>query len=144
MRDARCGMGHGVPALADAVGQHLRRLGRVECPHASRIPHPASRSPPELVSKPSLLSLRVAPGRHHDRFPQIPLRKPPCEHRSHLSISHPVEPRGVRRRSEEHTSELQSQSNLVCRLLLEKKKINATKQTLTVTMPALSSKHLPC
>src|SRR2546430_11208950 len=37
-------------------------------------------------------------------------------------------PRGSRRarapspRSEEHTSELQSQSNLVCRLLLEKKK----------------------
>src|SRR5256886_8039670 len=29
-------------------------------------------------------------------------------------------------RSEEHTSELQSQSNLVCRLLLEKKKINKT------------------
>src|SRR2546430_11504908 len=27
-------------------------------------------------------------------------------------------------RSEEHTSELQSQSNLVCRLLLEKKKYN--------------------
>src|SRR2546427_10580264 len=27
-------------------------------------------------------------------------------------------------RSEEHTSELQSQSNLVCRLLLEKKKMN--------------------
>src|SRR5256886_12382700 len=29
---------------------------------------------------------------------------------------------GCERRSEEHTSELQSQSNLVCRLLLEKKK----------------------
>src|SRR5256886_11544031 len=29
---------------------------------------------------------------------------------------------GGERRSEEHTSELQSQSNLVCRLLLEKKK----------------------
>src|SRR2546421_1581642 len=28
-------------------------------------------------------------------------------------------------RSEEHTSELQSRSDLVCRLLLEKKKINA-------------------
>src|SRR2546430_6003100 len=28
------------------------------------------------------------------------------------------------RRSEEHTSELQSQSNLVCRLLLEQKKIS--------------------
>src|SRR3989475_3842597 len=31
--------------------------------------------------------------------------------------------RQQRVRSEEHTSELQSQSNLVCRLLLEKKKI---------------------
>src|SRR2546430_12539299 len=31
-------------------------------------------------------------------------------------------PRGFAGRSEEHTSELQSQSNLVCRLLLEKKK----------------------
>src|SRR2546427_9415440 len=30
--------------------------------------------------------------------------------------------RGIAMRSEEHTSELQSQSNLVCRLLLEKKK----------------------
>src|SRR2546430_9302400 len=30
-------------------------------------------------------------------------------------------------RSEEHTSELQSQSNLVCRLLLEKKKTARTK-----------------
>src|SRR4029450_8289768 len=30
---------------------------------------------------------------------------------------------GVRRRSEEHTSELQSLTNLVCRLLLEKKKL---------------------
>src|SRR2546430_11204860 len=37
-------------------------------------------------------------------------------------------------RSEEHTSELQSQSNLVCRLLLEKKKSNepnACQSTLT-------------
>src|SRR5438270_6718370 len=32
--------------------------------------------------------------------------------------------RTSRTRSEEHTSELQSQSNLVCRLLLEKKKKN--------------------
>src|SRR2546427_3886730 len=34
-------------------------------------------------------------------------------------------------RSEEHTSELQSQSNLVCRLLLEKKKKKQTKRTTT-------------
>src|SRR2546430_5795032 len=32
-------------------------------------------------------------------------------------------------RSEEHTSELQSQSNLVCRLLLEKKNIRARAST---------------
>src|SRR5256886_3469257 len=32
-------------------------------------------------------------------------------------------------RSEEHTSELQSQSNLVCRLLLEKKKKNSRIET---------------
>src|SRR2546427_7424600 len=37
-------------------------------------------------------------------------------------------PRSVSaRRSEEHTSELQSQSNLVCRLLLEKKKKDTCK-----------------
>src|SRR5690606_40190442 len=34
-------------------------------------------------------------------------------------------------RSEEHTSELQSRENLVCRLLLEKKKENKKKRRLT-------------
>src|SRR2546427_6168258 len=38
-----------------------------------------------------------------------------------LLRQHP-EAAGLRKRSEEHTSELQSQSNLVCRLLLEKRK----------------------
>src|SRR2546430_12667242 len=36
-------------------------------------------------------------------------------------------------RSEEHTSELQSQSNLVCRLLLEKKKKYSCKRLSSVT-----------
>src|SRR5688572_32353813 len=36
----------------------------------------------------------------------------------------------ARSRSEEHTSELQSQSNLVCRLLLEKKKKHSPQQRL--------------
>src|SRR5207302_9847248 len=36
---------------------------------------------------------------------------------------------GWRDRSEEHTSELQSRENLVCRLLLEKKKIKTTTST---------------
>src|SRR2546422_11095332 len=39
-----------------------------------------------------------------------------------------VEPRA--RRSEEHTSELQSRLHLVCRLLLEKKKKNCTTRSL--------------
>src|SRR2546427_5125512 len=38
---------------------------------------------------------------------------------------------GQQRRSEEHTSELQSQSNLVCRLLLEKKKKNTLKTIIS-------------
>src|SRR5688572_32173450 len=39
-----------------------------------------------------------------------------------------AKPFNALRRSEEHTSELQSQSNLVCRLLLEKKKKNNKKR----------------
>src|SRR2546427_1853371 len=39
-------------------------------------------------------------------------------------------------RSEEHTSELQSQSNLVCRLLLEKKKIVLVEGTAPLGHPA--------
>src|SRR2546430_7704756 len=46
--------------------------------------------------------------------------RPLSDHRTvRRSVEHAV---GRDRRSEEHTSELQSQSNLVCRLLLEKKK----------------------
>src|SRR5690606_41984806 len=49
----------------------------------------------------------------------------PREERPHFHVAHlrgmpqPVEPHVAR--SEEHTSELQSRENLVCRLLLEKK-----------------------
>src|SRR2546427_4945707 len=41
-------------------------------------------------------------------------------------------------RSEEHTSELQSQSNLVCRLLLEKKKRD-TKQEITAKQDSVKA-----
>src|SRR5688572_31487692 len=61
-----------------------------------------------------------------------------------LAIARKKSPRKRRRpnrqcRSEEHTSELQSQSNLVCRLLLEKKKKktsnkNHTKPSTTITV----------
>src|SRR3712207_7577667 len=40
----------------------------------------------------------------------------------------------IRRRSEEHTSELQSRQYLVCRLLLEKKKTHQCEH-LTLTVP---------
>src|SRR2546430_3028952 len=46
------------------------------------------------------------------------------------------------RRSEEHTSELQSQSNLVCRLLLEKKKKIMTLTTLLYLSSSLISECL--
>src|SRR5476649_2973129 len=46
------------------------------------------------------------------------------------------------RRSEEHTSELQSHSDLVCRLLLEKKKTNIT-STYTQTNYNQSPTHPP-
>src|SRR2546430_8274583 len=38
-------------------------------------------------------------------------------------------------RSEEHTSELQSQSNLVCRLLLEKKKVEVILRSKVHNLP---------
>src|SRR2546430_13507365 len=60
-----------------------------------------------LLSFPRLQSLRA-------RAIQLPA--PP------LHAGLPARIRGFSSRSEEHTSELQSQSNLVCRLLLEKKK----------------------
>src|SRR5256886_12239631 len=45
------------------------------------------------------------------------------------------------RRSEEHTSELQSQSNIVCRLLLEKKKTSENVLHLLTASPRLK-KHV--
>src|SRR2546430_12478283 len=45
-----------------------------------------------------------------------------------------LQDRKARRRSEEHTSELQSQSNLVCRLLLEKKKKNMSNHTYLLVL----------
>src|SRR2546430_3603715 len=49
-------------------------------------------------------------------------------------------PPAQRLRSEEHTSELQSQSNLVCRLLLEKKKKLTYERSLGLTTSAYPSR----
>src|SRR2546430_3405088 len=52
---------------------------------------------------------------------QLTASDPRCE-QEHDCQPHHFGAKWRGRRSEEHTSELQSQSNLVCRLLLEKKK----------------------
>src|SRR2546430_7056535 len=49
--------------------------------------------------------------------------------------------RHARMRSEEHTSELQSQSNLVCRLLLEKKK-NTLHHTTQLTTTNIANRSI--
>src|SRR2546427_945627 len=73
--------------------------GRFNAPRVESSPR-SRRSGPSAKCHPA-----VAAGRRRT------CRTPSCGHRSSRA-----------RRSEEHTSELQSQSNLVCRLLLEKKK----------------------
>src|SRR2546430_11526080 len=67
------------------------------------------RRPPRSTLFPYTTLFRSARGRGHRRARHR--RRP--GHRAAAALP---------RRSEEHTSELQSQSNLVCRLLLEKKK----------------------
>src|SRR2546427_6987038 len=61
-------------------------------------------------------------------------------HARHVAQSGESAPAGrdrfCHRRSEEHTSELQSQSNLVCRLLLEKKKIATSTRPAIVWPPS--------
>src|SRR2546430_4138030 len=60
-------------------------------------------------------------------------KDPACSYRPSIKVRH--ERSAPRYRSEEHTSELQSQSNLVCRLLLEKKKQNQSRRTRADTPP---------
>src|SRR2546427_3533130 len=70
----------------------------------------------------------------------------PERHGVALEVSNPVvvfEPIGLASglRSEEHTSELQSQSNLVCRLLLEKKKKSVRQVTCSQTDQHKATRH---
>src|SRR5436309_11526996 len=75
-----------------------------------------------LHSFPTRRSSDLAPSGRPVRREQHPSRPRRGPHRRALYRKSP--PRGGRvPRSEEHTSELQSRENLVCRLLLEKKKI---------------------
>src|SRR2546430_12817708 len=76
-------------------------------------------------------------------FPYTTLfRSPHLRNRDRADLGADSEGRGPLR-SEEHTSELQSQSNLVCRLLLEKKKNKRRVRTDTRDDGPQSAPHLP-
>src|SRR5438445_3142223 len=98
------------------------------------------RRPPRSTLFPTRRSSDLArPHQGRDR-PQLPAREPlrpadrPRQRRAHdlLARGQNRQPRGAgRKRSEEHTSELQSRQYLVCRLLLEKKKKKLPELALT-------------
>src|SRR2546430_8989462 len=83
------------------------------------------RRPPRspLFPSPPLSRSRLAPPQREGAEPRDGRRSSQWADGQHGLRRTPPRRRG---RSEEHTSELQSQSNLVCRLLLEKKKKNTT------------------
>src|SRR5580698_11494810 len=72
----------------------------------------------------------------HDALPisRGSKRGPDCQFRNRSSY--------VRPRSEEHTSELQSHVNLVCRLLLEKKKKQTMRFTIIETYRKLATNNM--
>src|SRR2546427_3035270 len=70
----------------------------------------------EQSKRPAEVSAFRQEGAQHRSFGDAPLVV------EHSEVAPEDERREQENRSEEHTSELQSQSNLVCRLLLEKKK----------------------
>src|SRR5256885_9443078 len=74
------------------------------------------RRPPRSTLFPYTTLFRSQPGADHQGPEELPDRHIEAER---CLLQHGV--RGIER-SEEHTSELQSPCNLVCRLLLEKKK----------------------
>src|SRR5438552_12279892 len=77
-----------------------------------------------------LFFLMIRPPPRSTLFPYTTLFRSAYRHGvHHVDVLHrhhaPAERRGIGR-SEEHTSELQSPDHLVCRLLLEKKKLSRT------------------
>src|SRR5437016_11577280 len=77
------------------------------------------RRPPRSTLFPYTTLFRSVDQRNPDGFP--PASSPGLITRRR-SMNAPMPARAPAKRSEEHTSELQSLTNLVCRLLLEKKK----------------------
>src|SRR5688572_30991589 len=81
------------------------------------------RRPPRSTLFPYTTLFRSPARGERSRRPRKPAVAGPERHRHlELRVGRRRRWHDQPRRSEEHTSELQSQSNLVCRLLLEKKK----------------------
>src|SRR5438477_5449101 len=74
-------------------------------------------------------ALPILPSAHEGRYDFCP-----CCLRAQVFSFHPLKEATLIVRSEEHTSELQSHVNLVCRLLLEKKKTKRSTYTVRLTM----------
>src|SRR2546430_14392416 len=95
------------------------------------LPSPPTRPSPDLRPPPPPGPRRGPAGDRRPRTPGPPPRRPPKggptparapsrpPRDAELDLGPRLQIGHDRRRSEEHTSELQSQSNLVCRLLLE-------------------------
>src|SRR5690349_24227864 len=84
------------------------------------------RSPPALPPRRAPRAPPALPARRAPRAPPaLPARRAPA--------APPARAAAGRLRSEEHTSELQSRRELVCRLLLEKKKESASRLTARAT-----------
>src|SRR2546426_3723962 len=75
----------------------------------------------------------------HDALPIWPARARPAPRAPRATRRPGSRDAASRGRSEEHTSELQSPCNLVCRLLLEKKKKNDLKQNHHATYTLLQA-----
>src|SRR5437868_10363625 len=73
-----------------------------------------------------------SPCRTPCRIARTPLDRPPTRRTRHSQAAWSTA-RQSRSRSEEHTSELQSRFDLVCRLLLEKKKTVYIKKNTRIT-----------
>src|SRR5262249_62135967 len=72
----------------------------------------------------------------HDALPIFTISKSLfifCFYLGNFQVNVPAPVLATLTRSEEHTSELQSLTNLVCRLLLEKKKKNRLRQISSIT-----------
>src|SRR5947199_9441596 len=91
-------------------------------PFRLRVDHQCADRERDAVGNSAFLGVQLEqPGLARERMGQRPL--PELEQQQRQGTA---EHRGIDQRSEEHTSELQSLRHLVCRLLLEKKKKNAT------------------